>query len=115
MVKKIISATIAFLLVSYSQLLGQVTPEPFVIRDSNRGINNIDFYIIKGGNKSYEFKADTSSADYKELCRINPNWIEAIDILKNQQLRDGTKTVVVITLKKKKVNELSSNLKGKLR
>lgn len=112
---QIISATIVLILVGHNKLFGQVTHELFAIRDSNLGINSIDFYIINGGNKTYEFKADTSSTDYKELCKINPNWIKAIDILKNQQLQGETKTIVVITLKKKEVDKLSPDLKSKLR
>lgn len=76
-------------------------------------MNEIDHFIIKGDNKTYEFKMDTSSVDYKSLSKINPDWIKAIDVLKNKQLEGGAKTVVVITLKNNKFNKLPVDMRNK--
>lgn len=92
---------------------GQVTTQPFAIRDSNRGTIEVDHFIIKGDNKSYSFMGDTLSVDYKSLSQIDPNWIKEIEILKNEQLEGKQKTVVVITLKKGKVKKLPDEMRNR--
>ena len=77
------------------------------------GTIGVDHFIIKGDNKTHEFKGDTSSVDYKSLSRIDPNWIKEIKVLKNEQLEGKTKKSVIITLKKGKLKKLPDDMRKK--
>jgi hypothetical protein len=105
--------TLALTVLSTDSARGQLTTRPFTIRDSNKGTIDVDHFIIKGGNKNYEFKGDTSSIDYKSLSRIDPNWIKGIEILREERLNGGTATVVIIKLKKGKIKKLPDDMKAK--
>jgi hypothetical protein len=106
-----LTLTLAVLVIGSA--VGQVATQPFAIRDANKEPVDVDHFIIKGDNRTYEFKMDTASVDYKSLSRIDPNWIKKVEILKGEQLHGGDQTVVIITLKKGKIKRLPDDMRAK--
>lgn len=109
----IVSSAIVLLVFQPRYSIAQVTTEPFAVHDSHGMMNGIDQIVIKADHKMYAFKMDTTSVDYKLFSQIDPHWIKAIDILKNKPLEGEAGTVIVITLKRRKIKQLPEELRKK--
>jgi hypothetical protein len=101
--------------VSNADVLAQTTKNLFPVYDSNGAAIDFAHVIVKADGKTYAVKYDTSGNDYKSLSQINPHWIKSIDILKENQLQGGTKTVLIMTLKRRRLSKLPTDLKSRFR
>jgi hypothetical protein len=92
---------------------GQKKQSSFANYDASGKKIDISYVIIKGDEKSYQFEMDSLSADFRSLSEIDPNWIKSIEILKYKPLEGDTKNGMIMTLKKRKLNKLPSDMKRK--
>lgn len=90
---------------------GQISSKSFEFRDGN--LYDVDLFVIKGDNKTHAFEMNSSSVDYKSLFRINPQLIQGIQVLNEEQLHGGKRKVVIVTLKKDMLNTLPEDMRSK--
>lgn len=112
MKKNLILAFASLSLVLFSQHAhGQISSKPLEFRSG--GLYDVDLFVIKGDNKTHVFEMDTTSVDYKSFSRVDPDWIQEIQVLNEDQLQGGKRKVLIVTLKKDKVNALPEDMKSK--
>lgn len=106
---------LAFALVSFvlcvQHVHGQISSKPFEFRDGN--LYDVDVFVIKADNKTHAFEMDSSSVDYKSLFRINPQFIQEVQVLNEEQLHVGKRKILIITLKKDMLNALPEDMRSK--
>lgn len=86
-------------------VLAQETVPQALNRVSVQTAGNSPLFIVKLEEKSFEIRADETKTSESFLKEIDPNWIESIEVFKDEKAKEkfgdkGYAGVVVVDLKK---------------